>query len=142
MVNNRISSVMLGIFLFMTGPSQVSFWEMITSPQLSAQTMRLPNREYVITIKGDLSDNKLITKLDPREVRMKFGKGAECRRVSLKSLGWILEPEKCYEAEDTLKPGDSTTIHFKEIGLFNYEIEYVYDNRIEKGIVRVQSEHR
>ncbi len=126
----------------------------------SAQVMRTPFREYIITIEGELSGNNLVTRLDPREVqvgrgdpvtwinesqvevRMRFGKGTECRKVSVKALGWRLEPDKCYETEDTLKTGESTTIRFKEIGLFNYEIEYGDRNRKEKGVIHVQSENR
>ncbi len=126
--------------------------------ETTAQIVRTP-REYILVIKGDLSDANLITGLSPREVsvgrgdpvtwinesqvavRMRFGKGTQCRRVSVKSFGWRLEPEKCYETEDTLKTGESTTIRFKEVGVFHYEVEYVDRNRREKGVVRVQTEN-
>jgi len=62
--------------------------------------------------------------------------------VPLKALGWRMGPDKCYETEDTLKPGFGTTVRFNEIGTFNYEIEYVDKNRNERGVVRVQSENR
>ncbi len=122
--------------------------------------IRIPSREYIITIKGDPSDDNLITSLSPGdvrvgrddpvtwvnespvEVRMKFGKGEQCKKVLVKTFGWRLEPDKCVETEDTLKSGYSTTVRFKEVGLFNYEIEYVGKNRKERGVVRVQSENR
>jgi plastocyanin len=159
MVNHKIFLLILAIFLFMGGPLQVNPEETLTSPQLIAQIMRTP-RVYIITVQGKFSDSHFLTKLDPREisvgrgdpvtwinesqteVKIKFGKGAQCRKVSVKSMGWRLEPDKCYETEDTLKPGDSTTIHFKEIGLFNYEIAYVDQNRKEMGVIHVQTEQR
>jgi hypothetical protein len=159
MVNDKIYLILLGTFLFMMGPLQVYAGESIASPQLIAQRMGTP-REYIITIKGEVSENKLITKLDPREVRagsadivtfvndsqvevrIKFGKGTGCKEVSVKALGWRLEPGKCYETKDTLKPGDTTTIPFKEIGIYNYEIVYIGKDRKEYGIVHVQTERR
>jgi len=126
--------------------------------EATAQIVRTP-REYIIVIKGDVSDANLITGLSPREVsagrgdpvtwinesqvevRMRFGKGTQCRKVSVRSLGWRLEPDKCYETEDTLKTGESTTIRFKEVGVFHYEVEYADRNRREKGVIRVQSEN-
>ncbi len=136
--------------------------ETATSPELVAQMRSpIPRRDYIITIQGDLSDNGvLITSLSPREVRagrgdpvtwinespvdvkMKFGKGTECKSVPLKALGWRMEPDKCYETEDTLKPRFTATIRFNEIGNFNYEIEYIDKNRHERGVVRVQTENR
>jgi plastocyanin len=153
--------IMGAILLFILCLLHLSAGETTASPELIAQMLRTPHRDYIIAIKGDLSDNNsLITSLDPREVRagrgdpvtwinesraevkMKFGKAPPCKSVTLKALGWRMEPDKCYETEDTLKPGFSTTIRFNEIGTFNYEIEYVDKNRNEKGVIRVQSENR
>jgi hypothetical protein len=157
MAKKGIFLIGCGVFLFVIGILQFSLGERATSPQLSAQTIKIPSREYIITIKGELSGNNLLTDLDPREVRvgreepvtwinespieikMKFGKGAQCKKVHIKTFGWRLEPDQCYETEDTLKPGNSTTIHFKEVGLFTYEIEYGDNNRKEKGVIRVQT---
>lgn len=159
MVNNKIYLILSCTFIFMMGPLQVCAGENIASPQLIAQRMGTP-REFIITIKGEVSDNKLITRLDPREVRagtadvvtfvndsqvevrIKFGKGTGCKEVPVKALGWRLETGKCYETKDTLKPGDTTTIPFKEVGTYNYEIEYVDKNRKEYGIIQVQTERR
>jgi len=149
----------LGIFLFILGVFKFSPTGTVTFPELQAQRMGAP-REHIIAIKGELGNNRMITQITPKEVsvatgdsvtwinespievRTKFGKGTECKRVSLKALGWRLEPDKCFETEDTLKPGLSTTIQFKQIGLFHYEIEFVDRNRREKGTVRVQTERR
>ena len=126
----------------------------------AATQIRIPSREYIITIKGESGEGNLITSLSPREervgrddpvtwinespveVRMKFGRGEPCKQVPVKTFGWRIEPDKCYETEDTLKPGTSTTIRFKEVGVFNFEIEYVDKNRKERGVIRVQSENR
>jgi hypothetical protein len=149
----------LGIFLFILGFFKFSPTGTVTFPEVQAQRMGA-TREHIITIKGELGNNRVITQIVPKEVsvgtgdsvtwinespievRIKFGKGTECKKVSLKALGWRLEPDKCFETEDTLKPGLSSTIQFKEIGIFHYEIEYVDRNRWEKGIVRVQTERR
>ncbi len=159
MVNHKIFMLTFGLFLSVIGPLQVNSGETIATPQLIAQRMGTP-REYIITIKGEVSDNNLITSLNPREVRagsgdivtfvndsqvevrMKFGKGAGCKEVSVKALGWRLESGKCYETKDTLKPGHSTTIPFKEVGTYNYEIEYTGKDRKEYGIIQVQTERR
>ena len=155
----NIVYVGLGIFFFILGFFKLSPTGNIAFPELQAQRMGMP-REHIIAIKGELGDNRVITQIDPKEVsvgtgdsvtwinesqievRIKFGKGTECKKVSLKALGWRLEPDKCFETEDTLKPGLSSTIQFKQIGLFHFEIEYVDSNRREKGIVRVQTERR
>jgi hypothetical protein len=157
MAKKKVYLMGCGIFLFIIGFLQFNLGERATSPQLSAQTVKIPSREYIITIKGELSDNNLITDLDPRElrvgreepvtwinespieVRMKFGKGTQCKKVRIKTFGWRLEPDQCYETEDALKTGYSTTIRFKEVGLFSYEIEYGDKTRKEKGVIRVQS---
>ena len=149
----------LAMFFFVLGSFKFSPTGSITFPELQAQRMGVP-REHIIAIKGELGNNRLITQIVPKEVsvgtgdsftlinespievRIKFGKGTECKRVSLKALGWRLEPDKCFETEDTLKPGLSSTIQFKQIGIYHYEIEFVDSNRREKGIVRVQTEHR
>ena len=159
MRRKNVVYVGLGIFVFILASLRFGPTGNIGFQQLHAQRMGIP-REYIISIKGEMSDNTLVTQIDPKEVRvgkgdpvtwinescvevrMKFGKGASCRKVSLKALGWRLEPEKCYETEDALKPKGIVTIHFKEIGLFSYEIEFVNSNRREKGTVRVQTERR
>ena len=159
MTNNKIFALTFSFFLSVIGPLQVNSAETIATPQLIAQRIGAP-REYIITIKGEVSDNNLITNLNPREVRagtgdivtfvndspvevrMKFGKGAGCKEVSVKSLGWRLESGKCYETKDTLKPGLTTTIPFKEVGTYNYEIEYTGKDRKEYGIIQVQTEGR
>ena len=159
MMNHKILLLVLAIFVSMTGPLEARSEEIIASPQWFAQIIRTP-RVYIITIQGKFTESSSFTTLDPREVsvgrgdpvtwinesqtevKMKFGKGTQCRKVSVKTLGWRLEPEKCYETEDSLKPGDSTTIHFKEIGLFHYEIEYIGKNRNEMGVLHVQTEQR
>ncbi len=150
----RNSIFLIGCTLFCLAVCLLSY----NARETTAQIVRTP-REYIITIKGDLGDANLITGLSPREVsagrgdpvtwinesqipvRMRFGKGTQCRKVSVRSLGWRLEPDKCYETEDTLKTGESTTIRFKEVGVFQYEIEFVDKNRRERGVIRVQSEN-
>jgi len=151
----------VGIFLFILCLFHLNPDEATASPEVIAQMLRTPHRDHIIAIKGESSDNNLlITSLDPRElgvgrgdpvtwinesqveVRMRFGKEMPCKRVPLKALAWRMEPNKCYETEDTLKSGFSTTIRFSEIGVFYYEIEYIEKNRSEKGVIRVRSENR
>ncbi len=150
----RSRTFLIGCTLFCLAVYLLSY----NARETTAQIVRTP-REYIIAIKGDLSDTSLITGLSPREVsvgrgdpvtwinesqvavRMRFGKGTQCRQVSVRSLGWRLEPDKCYETKDTLKAGESTTIRFKEVGVFHYEVEYVDRNRREKGVIRVQTEN-
>ena len=153
MTRNGIALIGCTLFCFLVGLLPCQTGEAGTQ-------IRIPSREYIISIRGEPSDDNLITSLSPRdvrvgrddpvtwvnespvEVRIKFGRGEPCKKVLIKTFGWRLEPDKCYETEDTLRPGYSTTVRFREVGLFNYEIEYVGKSRKEKGVIRVQSEDR
>ncbi|RPJ10058.1 MAG: hypothetical protein EHM36_03600 [Deltaproteobacteria bacterium] len=147
------------LFLFGVGLSPVYPEENQASPQLMAQRMRIP-RDYVITIQGEFDEGKATTWLQPSqlragrgdnvtfinestiEVRIRFGRGASCREVSVKALGWNLEPEKCYETRDTLKSKEAATLRFRDVGLYHYEIEFVDKDRREQGTIHIQSEDR
>ncbi len=152
----------LGIFffviLFNLNPA-----ENLVSTQALAQRGQVPGqarKEYIVTIQGDFAEDKMLTWLNPRqlrigrgnevtwinesknEVRIKFGKGEACREVSLKALGWNLEPGKCYVTKDSLKFKETVTVRFRDVGLYLYEIEFVDKDRKESGTIHVQTEDR
>ena len=147
------------VSLFMMGLSPVYSGEDTALSQRVAQGRRIP-RDYIIAIQGNFDGDQGVVALDPRdlrvgrgdnvtwinesnvEVKMKFGKGTDCKEVSVKALGWNLDPERCFETKDALRPRGSTTFRFKDIGLYNYQIEYLGKNRKQNGIVRVQTEDR
>lgn len=147
----------------------VSFFLMDLSPIYSGEDTAFPqrvaqgrgiSRDYIIAIQGNFDGDQGVVALDPRdlrvgrrdnvtwinesnaEVKMKFGKGTDCKEVSVKSLGWNLDPERCFETKDSLRPRGSTTIRFKDTGLYTYQIEYVGKNRKQHGIIHVQTEDR
>ena len=159
MDKRRSFSIKIGFFFLMMGLLLVYSGEALASPPLIAQRMSIP-RDYIISIQGEFDENNILTNLDPRklrvgrgdnvtwineskiEVKIKFGKGTQCKQVSIKALGWNLEPEKCYETKDALQHKGSATIRFKDIGLYTYEIEFVSKERKEQGIIHVQTEDR
>jgi hypothetical protein len=135
-------SFIVGIFFFLLCLLQVNPSENIASPQVIAQR-GLVARDCIVTVQGDFSQDKMLTWLNPRllsvgrgdkvtrinesenDVKIRFGKGEPCRPVSLKALGWNLEPGKCHVTKDTLKFRESATIRFRDVGLYSYEIEFV-----------------
>lgn len=147
------------VSLFMMGTSLVYSREDTALSQRVAQGRRIP-RDHIIAIQGNFDGEQGMVALDPKELRvgrddnvtwinesnaevkMKFGKGAGCKEVSVKALGWNLDPEKCYETKDSLKPKGSATIRFRDIGLYSYQIEYVGKNSKQNGIIRVKTEDR
>jgi hypothetical protein len=124
-----------------------------------AQMTRMP-KVFTITIHGGFDGNNAVTWLDPRELRVgrgetviwinesqadlriKFGGDSGCETVPIKSFGWRLVPDRCFESKEALLPKETLSIRFRDIGRYFYEIEYVGKSRIEKGVVHVRTEDR
>lgn len=159
MVKTRFSSIVRPIFLLGLLMSVFGPHESFAFDQLMAQSARVP-RNYIITIQGEFDEDRAVTWLSPRqllagirdnvtlineskqEVRIRFGKNAPCREVSVKTLGWNLEPQKCYETRDSLKSKGTVTIRFTNVGTYYYEVEFINKARREQGMIRVQTEER
>ena len=124
-----------------------------------AQMTRMP-KVFTIIIHGGFDGNNDVTWLDPRELRVgrgetviwinesqvdlkiKFGGDSKCETVPIKSLGWRLVPDRCFESKEALQPKETLSIRFRDIGRYFYEIEYVGKSRNEKGVVHVRTEDR
>ena len=73
------------------------------------------------------------------KVRIKFGKGPQCREVSksvLRVLDWRMK-QGCYVTRDPIPRGGVLTIRLREQGSYHYEVEYVSKNSKQEGTVHV-----
>jgi hypothetical protein len=74
------------------------------------------------------------------DVKIKFGKGDQCKQVSLEvfpGLGARLDPDKCFVISNSTPPKGTLRFHFKEFGDYHYEVDYVGTNRVERGELKV-----
>ena len=75
-----------------------------------------------------------------RDVKIKFGKGTQCKEVSSEvfpELGARLDPDKCFVISNSIPPKGTLRFRFREFGDYHYEVKYVDTNRAEYGELKV-----
>jgi hypothetical protein len=74
-----------------------------------------------------------------RAVRIEFGKGPNCTEVSAAAfpgLGVRLQPDKCF-ITSSIPPKGTLRFRFKEFGDYKYKVEYVGENQVARGELKV-----
>lgn len=70
------------------------------------------------------------------DVIIRFLKGKECKEATSAAPGWNLK-DACYITNYNVPPGGTASAVFNNIGRYDYEVEYVGKNHIEKGSITV-----
>lgn len=114
-------------------------------------------RGRIVYIFGSWEDGKITTSIEPKtasvernttviwlnesqvEVKINFPEGKTCDLATLPAKNWGLKGT-CYITNDVIPPGGTSSIYFKRIGKFDYEVEYVGKDHIEKGCLRVSTQ--
>jgi hypothetical protein len=74
------------------------------------------------------------------DIKISFPKGEECKKATAAMINWGLGAEGCLITQHNIPPGGTSSALFKDIGRYEYEIEYVDKNMKEKGTIEVRTE--
>jgi hypothetical protein len=80
------------------------------------------------------------TNMSQTDIKVNFPKGEECKKATSAMINWGLGAEGCLITQQDIPPGGTTSALFKDIGRYEYEIEYVGKNMKEKGAIEVRTE--
>ena len=103
------------------------------------------DKEPMVRIEPDLlwvgrGSTVVWSNMSQAEIKVNFPKGEECKKATAAMINWGLGAEGCLITQQDIAPGGTTSALFKDVGRYDYEIEYVGKNMKEKGVIEVRTE--